>query len=599
MAKRDYAMPTNRPLAVYAFDPSRGRRAGNHMTVHVPYEPLQQGPVGRQIAVIDYDASNDCYYLPVDLDHPAVLLAGGLPPSEADPRFHQQMVYAVAMRTIDAFERALGRPLKWRRSSMRRDAPLRSSLRIFPHAFQQANAFYDHKLRALLFGYFRASAEEAGDIMPGQTVFTCLSHDIIVHETTHACLDGIRRYFADASTPDTAAFHEGFADIVALLQHFSVRDAVLETILRTGGQIHRPELDPTIVPASGARSIRAEATESNPLVELAKQFGEAMGHRRSLRSALGSPPDPARLATTSEPHDRGAILVAAVFDAYFTIYFNRTRDLMRIGRIGGAVASSGDLHPDLANRLCDEATRIATHVLGMCIRAVDYCPPVDIQLGEFLRAVITADHEVMPNDPHGYRDAFIRAFLSRGIVPEGVTSFSQDALLWNRPSQPLPPCRDLWFDLFGDGDRDGWGSHSQRQAKNAKILHAFATENAKLLGLDARLAIAVESYHPIHRVTPNGRLAVSFVVEFLQQRKLPYDEDDDNGPTFPFRGGSTVIFDHRGKVQFVITKSVNSAARAKRQRNFDDLAGYRSALAQFLPDDWRQAFHFAALHRGG
>jgi hypothetical protein len=31
------------------------------------------------------------------------------------PQFHQQMVFAVAMRTINTFERALGRPVLWAR----------------------------------------------------------------------------------------------------------------------------------------------------------------------------------------------------------------------------------------------------------------------------------------------------------------------------------------------------------------------------------------------------------------------------------------------------------------------------------------------------
>ena len=35
----------------------------------------------------------------------------------------------------------------------------------------------------------------------------------------------------------------------------------------------------------------------------------------------------------------------------------------------------------------------------MCIRALDYCPAVDITFGEYLRALITADLDAVPNDP--------------------------------------------------------------------------------------------------------------------------------------------------------------------------------------------------------
>ena len=38
----------------------------------------------------------------------------------------------------------------------------------------------------LQFGYFHADEKNPGRNLPGQTVFTCLSHDIVVHEATHA-----------------------------------------------------------------------------------------------------------------------------------------------------------------------------------------------------------------------------------------------------------------------------------------------------------------------------------------------------------------------------------------------------------------------------
>jgi hypothetical protein len=81
--------PAQRTLRAYAFDPSRGARLENHLSIRVPYEKLAKGPVGRKIAVIDYDASNRCYYEGVDLDAPAILGQGGLAPSESNPQFHQ------------------------------------------------------------------------------------------------------------------------------------------------------------------------------------------------------------------------------------------------------------------------------------------------------------------------------------------------------------------------------------------------------------------------------------------------------------------------------------------------------------------------------
>jgi len=107
-------LPVTRPLKTFAFDPSLGRYLGNQMTMEVKYEKLLPGPIGKRIAVIDYDGANHVFYKPVDLDNPSLLIRGGLDPSESDPRFHQQMVYAVVSETIQHFEVALGRRIRWR-----------------------------------------------------------------------------------------------------------------------------------------------------------------------------------------------------------------------------------------------------------------------------------------------------------------------------------------------------------------------------------------------------------------------------------------------------------------------------------------------------
>ena len=141
-------------------------------------------------------------------------------------------------------------------------------------------------------------------------------------------------------------------------------------------------------------------------------------------------PDPAEYRTITEPHARGAILVAAVFDAFLTIYRARIADLLRIATGGTGVLPAGALHPDLVARLADEAAKTAQHILTMCIRALDYCPPVDLTFGDYLRAMITADADLVPDDGRNYRIAMIEAFRRRGIFPQGLRSFSEENLRW-------------------------------------------------------------------------------------------------------------------------------------------------------------------------
>jgi len=93
------------------------------------------------------------------------------------------------------------------------------------------------------------------------------------------------------------------------------------------------------------------------------------------------------------------------------------------------------LHPDLIARLTDEAQKSADHVLRMCIRALDYLPPIDVRFGDFLRAIVTADADLIPDDKLNYRLAFIEAFRARGIYPTGTMSLSPENLLWARADQ--------------------------------------------------------------------------------------------------------------------------------------------------------------------
>ena len=144
--------PPTRRLRVYALDPSVGKSldsmAINETTLSVPWDdtpsvPLQQGPVGEYLEVVDIDPASNRLYDPVDLSDPQLLAQDGWPPSEGNPQFHQQMVYAVAMTTIEHFERALGRKVLWAPRSAKagngNDEDKRKTyevrrLRLYPHA---------------------------------------------------------------------------------------------------------------------------------------------------------------------------------------------------------------------------------------------------------------------------------------------------------------------------------------------------------------------------------------------------------------------------------------------------------------------------------
>ena len=600
---RPPATPSQRILRIYAFDPSNSARTDNNLTIRIPFEQVRRGPVGRKLAVIDYDASNRCYYEAVDLDAAANLGQNGLAPSEADPQFHQQMVYAVVMDTIRRVEAALGREVRWRADLGPTTDPYHGLLQVFPHAMQEANAYYDPGLHALLFGYFKAFEGDAGVNLPGQVVFTCLSHDIIAHEATHAVLDGIREHFNEPTGPDAPAFHEGFADIMALLQHFSYKDSLLETIQRTGGLIHRKQLTASIQPDQGGAMIQAEIGEDNPMVELAKQFGEAMGNRRALRSALGTPPDPRALENTMEPHERGAILVAAVFDAFFSVYINRTRDLIRMAYPDGRALVPNFLHADLANRLAEEAARTADRIQSICLRALDYTPPVDITFGDYLRALVTSDRDVILEDSGGYRTALINAFRARGIRPKEASSYSEESLNWqpywgSASTEANPDFHGLWSDLMGfEGDPPAENKEAIYQHLWGKAVFFRAQ-----LGLSLSLPVQPKSLNSLYRPRPDGSMLSQIVAELVQTKNnLPVIPGNKAAGTFTFRGGTTLIINRHGDVRYSISKPIDGLAggeRLNRQRDYLCYMRDSFSLAPYVAFDPSKDFGFRGIHRG-
>jgi hypothetical protein len=593
--------PSYRRLRHFAFDPSLSRRIETHgineVVTSLPWDDsLGIGPVDDYLEVIDYDPASQAFYAPIDLNQPFLLAQDGLPPSDSNPAFHQQMVYAVARATIDNFERALGRKILWSPHRNFDVPPNRQfefvrRLRIYPHAMREENAYYSPAKKALLLGYFPASAMDPEDNYPGETVFTCLSHDIVVHETTHALLDGLHMRFIEPSNEDVLAFHEAFADIVALFQHFTFPEVLRQQIART----------------------RADLLSPNILGELAHQFGQAIGNYGALRSAIGrkdpetkqwipEKPDPMKIHRTTEPHDRGAILVAAVFDAFITVYERRIASLLRIATGGTGVLPAGELHPDLVDMLSKEAAKTAGHILQICIRALDYCPPVDISFGDFLRALITADYDLVSDDRHDYRLAFIQSFRQRGIYPHEVRNMSVESLLWDKPDDADAFKKAFTPEFLNELVPD-WKltTRNRREVfdlavKNLRKVHNLLRRNPRA-AVAARLVLdksapktfyrndpegppnfQVFSARPARRIGPDGQTVTEVVVEVIQSRYGYLDPEEqakaDRGDEtkkadFILRGGCTLLIDpHDATVKYCIYKRMDSENRLKRMRDY-------------------------------
>ncbi|HST62205.1 MAG TPA: hypothetical protein VLK84_26110 [Longimicrobium sp.] len=599
--ERKVGDPLYRPLRVYALDPAASAAEGAVAMVNVPYEPLRPGPTGAVFRVDPVDAGSGEAWRAVNLDDPAVLITSGRAPSPADPRFHQQMVYAVASLTYAAFRTALGRQVGWgftrgddgevvaeegeaeeagveggeatedAGEDVAEPAPREGDrLVLRPHGGELRNAWYDRGRGEIRFGYYRAEQEVTGRNVPGGFVFTCLSHDIVVHEVTHALLDGLRAHFLVPTRPDVAGFHEGFADLVAIFQHFSYPELVRAAV----------------------RHSRGVLTQSQLIMGLARQFGHTTGSAHPLRTAIDVTPEgtlaPRRYRADAEEHEMGSVLVSAVFDAYLAVYRRKTERYVRLATGGTGVLPEGELPEELQSVLAEEASQLASQFLAACIRAIDYCPPVDIALGEFLRAVLTADYDLVPDDPWGYREAWIDAFGRHGIYPPGVRSLAEDELRWDPPEVDLPAVDMLSFKRLrfeGDPARPSGPRELRRQARELGAMvmgnlrqFGCAAPGDPALGGDEVDPPCVQSIRSARRVGPDGQVVFDLVAEVTQRRVVRAAD----GGGFVTYGGATALLGPRGEVRYVIAKHVASVRRLEDQKQF--LAGPGAAFWGPGPD---------------
>lgn len=521
MAYIDEFVETSHPpkrtveMTIVAQDPAVRDASGNILkaTVPVPADRFMPGPVGHRFHVVDYDTTTRQLQPPADLT--ASSLAGsGLDYQDrfkdADDQtiledfdFHAQNVYAIAARTLGAFEFALGRRIPWSFKG--------HELFLVPHALAEPNAFYSDHDRALLLGYFPSSR--------GGSIYTCLSHDIVAHETTHAVLDGLRHRYEEPGLPDQPAFHEAFADIVALLSVFSTR-AVVEHLL--GEADGRGRI--------AAELVSPEALGTNTLLSLAEQMGAEVHAERGkpLRRSVDLPAsdawrnDPA----FQEPHRRGEVLVAAVMQTFLSMW---------LGRLGPLIHGEG---LDRA-RAAEEGAKSADHLLTMVIRSIDYLPPVEFEFADFLDAILVSDKELAPEDAHEYRDALSQGFGIFGIFqPRGRTID-----LSTEPARPL--YRNLHFGaLRTDPDE----------------VFRFIWENAGLLDINVTFYTSVEDVRPAIRVGPDGFVVSESVADYVQILQGSAAELADKGLTVPrglpgdtplqMFGGGTLIFDEFGGAKF-------------------------------------------------
>lgn len=323
-----------------------------------------------------------------------------------NPQFHQVNVFAVASNTLELVERAIGREMKWKHN-----APLV----MRPHAFNDANAYYDPMSPSLNFGSFTSPFRRA-------PIWTCLSHDVVTHELGHAILDSFRPDFIYSEEADTGALHESVGDLVALFAALSHRPVVERIFAESGGDMMNPNL------SSG----------------LAEEFGIGLWGVSFpfLRSALKGPNyDEAPW----EVHDRSTVWTAAMYEilallvkkalpaevqatlsnAPATHKAPAQMDMMQQAPIKQQRDQAFDSYyaqPEVRSSFdvfYDAIVQSSERVKGMMLRALQDVPPTGVTLLTLARVLYNADARLFPDDDFP-REVAKSVFESRKLWVEDI-----------------------------------------------------------------------------------------------------------------------------------------------------------------------------------
>jgi hypothetical protein len=371
------------------------------------------------------------------------------------------------------------------------------------------------------------------------------------------------------------AFHEAFADLIAVFQRFTFEELVCAQMKKAKGRLDGQTLLRILAPEFG--------------VELGLQgglrtFEPALSRALKERDATEtSPPSPIGIADLSEedrnqPHKLGRILAEAIFDAFATIVHRKTAPIIGLATQGTGVLPEGAIAPALLDEIVHVTRRVAEQFRTICIRAIDYCPPVHVEFGDYIRALITADRALVRKDPHGYREAIVKAALMRGIYPRHVPTPSETSLMWHGPEHAVEPIEGLDLSSLNFNGDPAIPAGRGELKRQARILGEALAVSPKLLqecGLnpsgEGYGLIEIVSIRSSRRVGPDGQVGFDLIAEIVQNREIIVE-----GHRISVRGGATIIFDAEGAIRYVIRKRVdNEDRRAEIERFLGSEGGRR------------------------
>ncbi|MEW5822575.1 MAG: hypothetical protein AB1782_20445 [Cyanobacteriota bacterium] len=273
------------------------------------------------------------------------------------PQFDRVNTFYFVNKTLDMYEKALGRKLSWSFDD--------KQLKIYSRAKRKRNAKYNRLDGSIQFCYFKKLFSMK------EPVYTSRIADIVTHEAAHAILDGLKPYYHNWGS-HSSIIHEGFSDCSSMLVALWNDNLVDEVIKETGGDLRKDNL----------------------IASLAEQFGKATTGKPYLRNANNNyNMMDFRIGKQSSEHHS----FASLFDGMFY-------DLV----VGMAQQYSNSMP------LREALFKTREDLTGLFARAMaDYAPPGNVFFHDIAKAILAADEY----DFNGKYNTLIKnVLINRGLL---------------------------------------------------------------------------------------------------------------------------------------------------------------------------------------
>lgn len=300
-----------------------------------------------------------------------ITIAEAAPPAQVHPvgtsRFRYWTAAEALTRGMAFWGRLLPPGTRW--------ATVTGRLQAHLDFTEDLNAFYRPSASRLEFCHFTVG---------GRTIFSGESPNVVCHELGHAVLDAVRPQLFNSLFVETAAFHESFGDITAILAELQLDSVAAAVLAETGSRLNRSTLLSRFAEQLGAgiRQLRPQDVDLDCLRNAVNSF--------FYRDPATLPTSAPATSLSTRPHSFSRVFTGAFYAALAAM----------------VVADNPSPTVQSLQRVAQDAGRLL-------IDAVVRAPVVPNYYSQVAAQIIAADESRFARK---YREALKGAFVRFGLL---------------------------------------------------------------------------------------------------------------------------------------------------------------------------------------